>query len=73
MLYDYDDAGVNGAAKAKEAYSIDTVFIPKHYYDLYKAKDVSDFIKEFGLVKTRELLEELIPQSTKTTIQQNEL
>ena len=72
MLYDYDDAGVAGATKAKEEYEIPTIYIPKPYLELYNVKDVSDCIKEFGLVKTRELLEELILQSTETKIQQND-
>jgi DNA primase len=59
MLYDYDDAGVNGANKAKQAYEIPTLYIPKHYLDIYGVKDVSDFIKEFGKTKTKALLKEL--------------
>jgi len=63
MLYDCDNAGISGANKAKDEYGIDTVFIPKHYLELYNAKDVSDFIKEFGIVKTKKLLKELFKQS----------
>ena len=59
MLYDYDNAGVAGATKARDEYGIPTVYIPKHYLELYDTKDISDCIKEFGLAKTRTLLEEL--------------
>lgn len=72
MLYDYDSAGVAGATKAKEEYNIPTVYIPKHYLELYNTKDVSDCIKEFGLKKTHELIKELIEQSIETIkIQKN--
>ena len=40
MLYDYDDAGVAGATKAKEEYEIPTIYIPKPYLELYNVKDV---------------------------------
>lgn len=70
MLYDYDSAGVSGATKAKEEYGISIVYIPKHYLELYDAKDVSDYIKEFGLDKTHTLLKELkiLNQSEETII-----
>ena len=73
MLYDYDDAGVAGATKAKEEYGIPTVYIPKHYLEVYNAKDISDCIKEFGLDKTQSLLEELkiLHQSLETKTQKN--
>ena len=73
MLYDYDTAGVAGATKAKDEYGIPTVYIPKHYLELYNTKDISDCIKEFGLDKARSLLEEMkiLTQSKETTKQKN--
>jgi len=73
MFYDYDDAGVSGANRARDEYGIPTVYIPKHYLELYNTKDISDCIKEFGLEKTRSLLEELeiLTKSKETTIQKN--
>lgn len=60
LLYDYDDAGQTGANKMKNAYDLESIFIPKHYLDLYKVKDISDYIKEFGVEQTQSLLKELL-------------
>ena len=60
MLYDYDDAGLQGVKKMQEEYGIDYVFIPKPYLELYGVKDISDHIKEFGVKKTKELIKDLL-------------
>ena len=60
VLYDYDEAGLLGAKKMQTEYSLETIFIPKHYLDLYNIKDISDYIKEFGIDKTKALLKELL-------------
>lgn len=60
MLYDYDDAGELGVKKMQSEYEIEYVFIPKPYLELYGVKDISDHIKEFGVNKTKELLDELL-------------
>ena len=59
VFYDYDDGGVKGAEKLANKYELDTIFIPKHYLDLYEIKDISDFAKEMGEKKTKQLLKEL--------------
>ena len=60
MLYDYDDAGLLGVQKMQQEYGIEYVFIPKPYLELYGVKDISDHIKEFGVDKTQELLNEIL-------------
>jgi 5S rRNA maturation endonuclease (ribonuclease M5) len=60
VLYDYDDTGTNGAKRLKEKYNFEIVFIPLDYYKLYNTKDISDYRKEFGEKKTKELLKEMI-------------
>lgn len=66
IIFDYDEGGIQGAKKLSEKYSIKYKFIPKHYLDLYKIKDISDFIKEFDKETTLEMLKELLnEQGTK--------
>lgn len=60
MLYDYDDAGLQGVERMQKEYGIDYVFIPKPYLELYSVKDISDHIKEFGVEKTKDLLKDLL-------------
>lgn len=60
LLYDYDDGGMQGVKTMTSKYNLEHIFIPKHYLDLYKVKDISDHIKEFGYDKTKELLNELL-------------
>ena len=56
ILYDYDEGGIEGAKKLSEKYNLKSLFIPKHYLDLFNIKDVSDCIKEMGINKTKELI-----------------
>ncbi len=60
ILFDYDDGGMNGASKLSNKHGFPKVFIPYEYKEIYNAKDVSDFYKEFGEEKTRDILIEII-------------
>lgn len=66
IMFDYDEGGIQGAKKLAEKYSIPYIFIPKHYYDLYNIKDISDFIKEFGKETTLNMIKELLNENIKT-------
>lgn len=66
IIFDYDEGGIQGAKKLSEKYSIPYKFIPKHYYDLYQIKDISDFIKEFGKESTLKMLKELLDEFKKS-------
>ena len=60
VFYDNDDAGMSGAKTLSEKYGLEMIHIPQHYIDIYNVKDISDHIKEFGIEKTQELLNELL-------------
>jgi len=62
IFFDYDDGGVEGAKKLSKRYNLKSVFIPKHYLEIYKVKDISDFRKEMSKEKTIELLKELFKE-----------
>ena len=64
VFFDYDEGGLKGAEKLKEKYGMKTIFIPKHYLELYGIKDISDFRKEMGENKTKELLNEMFYENT---------
>lgn len=64
MFYDNDHAGIEGAKKLSEKFNINYVYIPKHYLDIYGIKDISDFRKEMGVEKTKELLKQLFDENT---------
>jgi hypothetical protein len=59
VFFDYDEGGINGANKMCEKYNLKKVFIPKLYLDMYNVKDISDFRKDMGETKTKQLLKEL--------------
>lgn len=59
ILFDYDNGGIKGAEKLSNKFNLKTLFIPKHYLDIYSIKDVSDCIKEIGINKTKKLLKKL--------------
>jgi DNA primase len=60
LFYDNDESGRLGSDKMSKKYNLKQIFIPSSYNTLFKAKDISDFYKEFGKNKTKELLKELI-------------
>jgi len=60
IFYDNDPAGINGAIKLSNGHAIKWVHIPIKYYNMFKIKDISDYIKNFKITKTRELLKEII-------------
>jgi len=59
ILFDYDDGGMNGASKLSIKHNIRKVFIPYEYKEIFDAKDVSDFYKEFGKTKTKKMLKQI--------------
>jgi hypothetical protein len=60
ILYDNDKAGLEGAEKLAKEHSIEWVHLPLNYYTMFKIKDISDFIKNYKVTRTRELLKQLI-------------
>jgi len=59
VFFDYDNGGIQGAEKLADKFELNKVFISKHYLDIYGIKDISDFVKEMGLTKTKKLIKEL--------------
>jgi hypothetical protein len=60
ILYDNDKAGIQGAKKLAIEHNIDWVYLPLELYDKFKIKDISDYIKNYKITKTRELLKKII-------------
>jgi len=60
ILFDYDDGGMNGASKLNRKHGFKKIFIPYEYKEIYNAKDVSDFYKEFGEKKTKRMLKQIL-------------
>ena len=54
-LYDNDEAGITNMQKIKEKYGINTYYIPLQY----GAKDISDYHKKYGRVKTLKFVNKL--------------
>ena len=63
ILFDYDDGGLNGATKLSKKHGLEKVFIPYEFKEIYNAKDVSDFYKEFGKTKTKQMLRQIIKRA----------
>jgi DNA primase len=60
ILYDNDEPGMNGAKKLANEYNLEYIYIPIDYNTMFKIKDISDYIKNYKITKTRELLKKLI-------------
>lgn len=60
ILYDNDKAGLEGASKLAKEHNIDWVYLPLELYNKFKIKDISDYINNYKITKTRELLRILI-------------
>lgn len=56
ILYDTDEAGFKYANKLGNKYNLKTIFIDEKY----KTKDISDFIRKYGIDNTIELLHKLV-------------
>lgn len=56
MFYDRDTTGVMAVRKFLKTHKYNFIFIPKRY----KTKDISDFIKEYGMDKAKELMNKLL-------------
>lgn len=59
VLYDNDEPGIKAATKFSLHHDLRFVYIPKEYYIKFGIKDVSDFIKAYKIIKTKELLKKL--------------
>jgi hypothetical protein len=55
IFYDNDEAGVAGANKIATKYNLKTIFIPNNY-----PKDISDYIKQYGVDNSKQLLNTLL-------------
>ena len=55
IFYDNDEAGIQGANKITTKYNLKTIFIPNN-----EPKDISDYIKQYGIDKSKELMKQLI-------------
>jgi hypothetical protein len=57
-LYDFDRAGILTANKIKRAYGIQPLFLFNGRFGSknYKAKDISDFMRDFGVEETKKLV-----------------
>jgi DNA primase len=62
IFFDNDFGGQLGAKKLCKKFDINSVFISKHYLDIYSIKDISDFRREMSVDKTKELLKELFDE-----------
>ncbi len=62
VFFDYDDGGIKGAETLCKRYDLQSIFIDKHYLDVYGIKDISDFAKDMSEQKTIELLKELFDE-----------
>lgn len=60
ILYDNDKAGLEGAKKLAIEHNIEWYYIPIELYEKFKIKDISDYIKNYKITKTRELLKKII-------------
>ena len=60
ILFDNDEPGKDSAAKLSSEYNIEYCFIDSSMYDLYKVKDISDYISVFDKNQTIKLLKSLI-------------
>ena len=58
IFYDTDLPGIKGAKAMRDKYNLDCIIIPRKY----GVKDISDFIKEHKIIKTKKMLKELLCQ-----------
>ena len=55
ILYDNDEAGINGGNKLKSKTNFETIFLPDT-----NTKDISDYVKLNGLEKGKEMIKQLL-------------
>lgn len=60
ILYDNDSAGIKGAEKLSKETELKYTYIPENYYKQFKIKDISDFIKNYKITKTKEMLRKIL-------------
>lgn len=56
FFYDNDIPGINNAKKLSELYNIPYIYIPEEY----KVKDISDYIKNYGIHSAKQIVKLLI-------------
>jgi len=62
IFYDNDEGGKIGSNKLSNKYTIPTIFIPYTNY-----KDISDYVKQFGLDEGKKLMKELLNDKERET------
>jgi DNA primase len=60
VFYDNDESGIENSAKLSKEHDLKNICLPKHYYDEYGIKDISDYIKKYGYEETKKILNNLI-------------
>jgi hypothetical protein len=65
IFYDNDLPGMKGAKKLAEQYSLEMFYLPINYNLMFKIKDISDFIKQFRITRTKEILKEIFNKREK--------
>lgn len=60
ILFDNDKPGLEASIKLSNKYNIPRIYIDSGLYELYKVKDISDYIKVFGKDSAGELLKSLL-------------
>jgi hypothetical protein len=61
ILYDNDEAGRKGAINLSTKTNFNTIFIP---LDNFATKDISDYVKRYGIEQTSKLMKELCEEDT---------
>jgi hypothetical protein len=65
ILYDNDEPGLKGAKKLATMNNLEYTYIPIEYYTKFKIKDISDFIKNYKITRTKEMLKEILNKCEK--------
>lgn len=60
IFYDNDEAGIKYAEKFSTKYNLRFIYIPSDFYTTSNIKDISDYIKTYGINSTKELIKELL-------------
>ena len=60
IFFDCDRPGLESAIKLSEKYNLGMINIDSSNWDLYKVKDISDYIKVFGKDSASELMSSLL-------------
>lgn len=56
IIYDNDETGINSAKKMYDSYNLSYFHIPKEYLIKDNIKDISDFVKKYGIKELQNLI-----------------